>query len=189
MHQNYHLVRGTNRYGLIVDPGAANSLIGSQTLNDFYTNVLQPRGLHIKSQKSQATFSGISGTTQSGVCLATFPIGLQGLPEATFTTDVIDGEGRYCPGLLPLCMVRYYRMSLYSDCLPHGDGILVMFPNWAKSNAGKPHFLQCFLTESSHYLLPIDEFDSPNNRQNHLKQALSQYLSTILYEPKHAPRN
>ena len=46
-----------------------------------------------------------------------------------------------------------------------------------------------FLTESSHYLLPIDEFDSPNNRQTHLKQALSQYLSTILYEPKNAPRN
>ena len=35
----YHTVQGRRRRGLIIDPGAANGLIGSETLRDLIDNV------------------------------------------------------------------------------------------------------------------------------------------------------
>ena len=132
------MVRGKKRFGLLVDPGAANALMGTDTFREYYETVLKPQGLKISMELSQSTFAGIDGVPQPGQGIATFPIGLRGLPGTTFSTYLIAGEGSWCPGLLPLCMVRLYHMSLYTDIWPNGDGILVMFPNWTPKSILRP---------------------------------------------------
>ena len=41
---SYHMVKGKNCRGLLVDPGASAGLIGSETLRNIMDHCLQPRG-------------------------------------------------------------------------------------------------------------------------------------------------
>ena len=44
----YFVVRGQKRQGLIVDPGAASGLIGSETLRELLNNCVEPDTLHTR---------------------------------------------------------------------------------------------------------------------------------------------
>ena len=55
-----------------------------------------------------------------------------------------------------------------------------MFPNWTPRRSGKAHLLQCYLKDSGHYLLPIDDFDLPDDQQPYLRQKLQEYINPIL---------
>ena len=43
-HQMMHLVRGREMAGLVVDPGAAAGVMGTETLRDFVKNYLHTNG-------------------------------------------------------------------------------------------------------------------------------------------------
>ena len=38
----FHFVKGNKMFGILIDPGAAKGLIGSDTLNELINNVLKP---------------------------------------------------------------------------------------------------------------------------------------------------
>ena len=57
-----------------------------------------------------------------------------------------------------------------------------MFPNWTVHSPGKPHLRHCLLTPTGHYLLPIDEFDQPNDQQYYLQGQLQRYLSSVIQQ-------
>ena len=43
-----HVVRGEQRHGLIIDPGASAALMGTETLRAFQEQTLQPLGRNIE---------------------------------------------------------------------------------------------------------------------------------------------
>ena len=100
-HPTMHLVRGEQRHGLIVDPGASAPLMGTETLRAFHDEVLQPLGHDVSFFPTDATFVGVDGVPTAGQAACRFPIGLEGAGEVRFTTDLIGGEASKCPALLP----------------------------------------------------------------------------------------
>lgn len=91
-------------YSLLIDPGASKGVIGLNNPKGVIREVLEPQGCHgqVVRSKSHKTFTGISSTQQKSVDLCRFPIGLAGEKNATFTADVLDGQGADCPGPIPL---------------------------------------------------------------------------------------
>ena len=99
---HHHVVRGEVRHGLIVDPGAASALMGTETLRSFLQESVDLRRLPITIEPSNATFTGVDGRPEPGLGVVTVPLGIPGLPGCSFRTDLIGNEGSTCPGLLPL---------------------------------------------------------------------------------------
>eukprot|EP00974_Lingulodinium_polyedra_P043631 4190093-Lingulodinium_polyedra.AAC.1 len=54
-----HSVRGRPIHGLIVDPGASSALMGTETLRGFASDVLDPAGIKVQVEQSDASFIGI----------------------------------------------------------------------------------------------------------------------------------
>ncbi len=122
--QAYHNVRGTKRYGLLVDPGAASGIIGSDTLREYVDNILVPNNMDYKIEPSAAVFKGISGQPEPGKGAVTMPMSVAGMADCTFAADVVGNAGSYCPGLLPNSSMRQHNMSLFTNIFHNGDGIL-----------------------------------------------------------------
>ena len=59
----FHSVRGTSRHGLIVDPGAASALMGTETLRTF----LEDQNLKVTMEPSCSTFTGVDGRPEPAV--------------------------------------------------------------------------------------------------------------------------
>ncbi|CAE7657733.1 mzt1 [Symbiodinium sp. KB8] len=91
---NYRTVMGEKRRGLLVDPGA------SETLRDIVENCL-PRGPADVSwcREKQNSVSGISGQPEATLGEVHIPLGFAGA-DGTFAADVLGGEGSMCPALL-----------------------------------------------------------------------------------------
>ena len=43
----FHFVKGKKMHGILIDPGAAKGLVGSDTLHEIIENVLKPSGMHL----------------------------------------------------------------------------------------------------------------------------------------------
>ena len=123
----FHTVKGEKRRGLLVDPGAASGLIGSETLRDMMeccideNNKDQVRWCHGRSN----SVSGISGTPEATLGEVQFPVSLAGA-KGTFSADVLGGEGSLCPALLSNPALRKRRASILCDYFANGDGVLVV---------------------------------------------------------------
>ena len=152
--QVYTLIGGVNHPGLLVDPGASKGLIGSDTLKYIFDTVLRPRNLlrFVEWHSSGATFTGISTNTEHSVGRVKFPIGLAGIPWATFGADVIGGASSWCPGLMPLKTLSAMHCILACGWHPNGDGVLGVW----HSGTWKPQHL--YLTDTGHYMLRVDQF-------------------------------
>ncbi len=152
--QNFTCVNGRPRPGLIVDPGAARGLIGSDSLRDIINTILRPAGKDhlVKWKQSNNKFTGISTDEQHSVGLVNFPIGLLGISNATFTADVIGGASSRCPGLVPLVTLLAQGGVISCGYFANKDGVM---------GIRSPHGFcaqRVHLTDSGHYLLPIDNF-------------------------------
>ena len=62
-YQNFHTVRGTKRYGFIVDPGASGNLGGTDTKRE-YDDAKVPMFEQSEIVDSHSRFTGISGEAQ-----------------------------------------------------------------------------------------------------------------------------
>ena len=143
--------------GLLVDPGAARGLIGTETLRLLLEEVIYPAKLgHLVSWKeSFNSFTGISPKAEQSLGMVTIPIGLLGLSSSWFTADVIGGASSLCPGLIPLKSLIYLGCCILFSYYGNGDGVLGIWSKPRKSwTAQRLH-----LTDSGHYLLRIDGFD------------------------------
>ena len=119
-------VAGRWRPGLLIDPGACTGLIGTDTLREIIQYVLKPLGLDhlIRWTRSSAPFAGISAAPQQSLGLVTFPIGLWGLEDSTFTADTLGGDGSGCPGLVPLSTLIQLGCVMAFNHFSNCDGLL-----------------------------------------------------------------
>ena len=179
-HFIYTCVRGQKRYGLLVDPGASRGLIGSETLREIIDHVLKPRKMQslVVWTRSSAKFSGISSKHEESLSMVSFPIGLDGIPNATFSADVIGGSACTCPGLIPLHTLSKAGCIISCGYFGNGDGILGI------RAANGFHAQRLLLTDSGHYLLPVDHFDhKPNHKMDKCIAAEEKQIA------KHKPRS
>ena len=56
-----HTIRGEHRHGIIIDPGAASALMGTETLRRYLQMVLQPKGIRWTTGATDKVFTGIDG--------------------------------------------------------------------------------------------------------------------------------
>ena len=98
----YFSVKGEKRYGLLIDPGAASGLVGSDTLRELVDQCVKPAGRQgemVIDHGKVVPVSGINGTTESTLGQVTVPL-VSGGHALTYTADVLGGEGSYCPALV-----------------------------------------------------------------------------------------
>ena len=157
--QILHMIGGKEYYGLLLDPGASRGILGTDTLQCIITFVLDPYGKtkEMRWTTSMANFSGIAATIQRSIAMVTLPIGLMGLQGSVFRADVLGGDASQCPGLMPLrSLIGAGAISAFG-CFSNGDGIIAFRDG--KTQRMCPQRL--YITDSGHYLLPIDQFDKP----------------------------
>ena len=163
MWHAFHQVRGKTMRGILIDPGAARGLIGSETLRILIDEVVKPNGLEklIKWKKSKHTFTGISPKAESSLGMVVMPIGLIGLATSNYVADVIGGDASLCPGLVPLKSLIQLGCCILFAYFDNGDGVLGIWNDDTKQwSAQRLH-----LTESGHYLLRIDNY---NTKPDHI---------------------
>ncbi|CAE8722833.1 unnamed protein product, partial [Polarella glacialis] len=171
----YHSVRGVKRHGLLVDPGAASGLIGSDTLKEFRDEILLPLGVDIICRPTTHNVSGISGKPEPALSRVTMPI-FPGIKSSTFTADVIGKQGSKCPALLPNPSMRAANMGLLTNFCENGDGMLIVHDN------GKRLLYRCLLTESGHYILPADNVKNNNNVDKEATRKASAFYAAVLQD-------
>ena len=174
---SYHLIHGIKRRGLLVDPGAAAGLIGSETLRDLICECLTPQGLQDQIQWRERTTSvtGISGKGDETMAEVSFRFALGTEKTGTFTGDVLGGDGSLCPPLISNPSLRSLRAVICSSWFENGDGLLV-----CPSDDGKPEnstMIRLLLTDSGHYIIPMDA--SPSVKDTEQKKARTFLHSTF----------
>ncbi|CAK9111867.1 Retrovirus-related Pol polyprotein from transposon RE2 (Retro element 2) (AtRE2) [Includes: Protease RE2 [Durusdinium trenchii] len=174
---SYHLIHGIKRRGLLVDPGAAAGLIGSETLRDLICECLTPQGLQDQIQWRERTTSvtGISGKGDETMAEVSFRFALGPEKTGTFTGDVLGGDGSLCPPLISNPSLRSLRAVICSSWFENGDGLLV-----CPSDDGKPEnstMIRLLLTDSGHYIIPMDA--SPSVKDTEQKKARTFLHSTF----------
>ena len=79
----------------------------------------------------------------------------------TFSADVIGGDASRCPGLLPLhSLITAATIALFG-CFPNGDGLFA----FRDGRSGRVCPQRVYRTDSGHYLLSIDQFGKPVDRE------------------------
>ena len=112
-------VCGEQRRGLLVDPGAASGLIGSDTLKQLMDNCITPSGKqHEVSMNYDKTtpVSGISGEANQTLGEISLPLQAGGYSIAD-TADVIGGSGSTCPALVGNPTLRRLDASISANVL------------------------------------------------------------------------
>ena len=84
------------------------------------------------------------------------PIGLTGLDISLFTADVIGGAASLCPGLVPLKSLIALSCTILFSYFANGDGVLGIWDDKQRAWSAQ----RLYLTESGHYLLRIDHYNS-----------------------------
>ena len=160
--KNFTVVKGNHVYGLIIDPGAARGLIGSDSLREIIENVLKPakQDKYIKWTKSFNSFTGISAQPQTSIGMVKFPIGLLGMSRAAFRADVLGGQASKCPGLVPLQSLQQQGCVIACGYFKNGDGLLGI-----RLSSGHFCTQRLLLTDSGHYLMPVHYFNHKNDRR------------------------
>ena len=160
-------IKGRKQLGLIVDPGAARGVLGCDTLLEIKMSLLEPLKLakFITWFKSQSKFSGISSAQEHSLGLCHLPIGLRGIPWSIFHADILGGSASLCPGLVPLHSLMTNAEFMHFAFFDNGDGILGV------RHLGRIEPQRLCLTDSGHYLLKIDQFDTPSDQ--HLNKAIA----------------
>ena len=163
----FHSVRGLRRRGLTIDPGAANGLIGSETLRDLLEHCRNADRVHAGlrwNYEKNSSVTGISGSSDTtlGEVMVPLPM-LRGLEDACYTADVIGGSGSLCPALIGNPSLVKMKATIATAWFDNRDGLLII----PKIKApGEHHTLRLLLTDSGHYLLPLDEEPDSNQENN-----------------------
>ncbi len=84
-------------HGIIVDPGAATSLSGTEAVRRFVEDVPKTRGYAKRVSPSEATFTGVDGVAKPERGRCEMPLRLADAPDATWPTDLFGQDGSCCP--------------------------------------------------------------------------------------------
>ena len=158
--EHFHMIGGTKRRGLLVDPGASNGLIGSETLRDLLDECLANKEkAKVQWNYKTAQVSGISGAQDQTLGEVTVPVNFGSSGRGSFTADVLGGEGSLCPALLSNPALRKMSSVIFTDFFDNGDGLLACRAQSHETpgdSSSWSHF-RLLLTDSGHYLLPVDK--------------------------------
>ena len=157
--EHFHMIDGAKRRGLLVDPGASNGLIGSETLRDMMSSCLGEKELSkVRWNSKTAQVSGISGAKDQTLGEITVPVNF-GNGRGSFTADVLGGEGSLCPALLSNPALRKMSSVIFTNFFDNGDGLLACHAQNAETPGSSSEWSHCrlLLTDSGHYLLPVDK--------------------------------
>ncbi|CAK0870317.1 unnamed protein product, partial [Prorocentrum cordatum] len=174
-------VRGKQRLGLIVDPGAAKGLGGTDAVREICEHFLWPRNQDISVRNSGSKLSGIDGNPNASVGLGTIPLNLKAMPGSAFTMDLLGGSGSRCPCLLPSESIIEHAGSMCANILPEKDGVLVINHLGAMGKKVAPTTsLRILCADSGRYLLPIDDPSANAGEEAAaLRQAVKDYMEFI----------
>jgi hypothetical protein len=100
--------------------------------------------------------TGISGQGDATLAHVTFPFPVAKGLMGTFSADVLGNEGSLCPALLPNPSLRRIHASVLTQWFTNGDGLLV-FRDPLQDDKDELVILRILLTDSGHYILPIDQ--------------------------------
>ena len=158
-HDLYHVVRGKRICGLLVDPGAASGLVGTETLRELMDAIPQDDHHKIAWGPSTTSVTGISGQSDSTLARISLPIDINNEAPASYTADLIGGQGSLCPALLPNTSLRQMRSAVFTEWYQNGDGVLVCSPNGQRLDHPDANLviMRILLTESGHYIIPINQ--------------------------------
>eukprot|EP00959_Pyramimonas_sp_CCMP1952_P300817 6292725-Pyramimonas_sp.AAC.1 len=85
------------------------------------------------------------------------PLGVPGLPGATFSTDLIGNKGSSCPGLMPLPSMVDCSALVACGVYDNRDGIMIISaPAKHKHDPPQVALVRIPDTGSNRYLLPTD---------------------------------
>ena len=155
----FHMIGGEKRRGLLVDPGASNGLIGSETLRDMMEHCLEGPGHEAVKWTSKTTsVSGISGGKDTTLGEITLPVCF-GPGKGTYTADVLGGEGSLCPALLSNPALRQMSSVIFTNFFENGDGLMACHTDGVKVKGAPRNWItfRLLLTDSGHYLLAVDK--------------------------------
>ena len=117
-------MKGKKLHGLIVDPGAASGLMGVDTLQEYFDDVLWPLGFGegdlLYTYNHLPWLRGIEGYRERAVARVSLLVGVDG-ELCLWDADLSRGG---CPGLLSNESFRRLRLSLIANFFENGDGIL-----------------------------------------------------------------
>ena len=116
-HEQYFAVKGKKKHGLLVDPGAASGLVGSDTLQQLLDHCVRPCGRQdeVKFDYDRSTpVSGINGTSDATLGQVTIPLTACGHP-ISYTADVFGGEGSLCPALVGNPALRTMDVLIFTN--------------------------------------------------------------------------
>ncbi|CAL1172214.1 unnamed protein product [Cladocopium goreaui] len=178
---SYHTVKGEKRRGLLIDPGAASGLIGSETLRDIMEHCVPPQQRDDRVTWSQKTtsVSGISGEPDETLGEVSLKLSASSR-SISYRGDVLGGAGSLCPALVGNPALRQQQAALFSDWFPNGDGLLTIHREEMLDADRKPILLRLLLTDSGHYLLPVDGKDKhaiPDGTHNKVALLTNQIIS------------
>lgn len=161
---SYHMVRGRRVCGLLVDPGASSGLVGTDTLNELLNSGMVPSGRQdeVIYGPSSTTVTGISGQSDNTLAQVTLPFDLGGdQVPASYTADLIGGQGSTCPALLPNTSLRQLRTVVLTEWFSNGDGVMICSTNGKRADDPQSNlvFMRLLLAESGHYILPVNKQD------------------------------
>ena len=145
----WHTVRGKKVLGLLIDPGASRGILGSDTFGEILREVLQKHGIVPEFTDTIHTYTGIEGNNTSGVQNVKFSFPIEGM-EGSFEGDALGGTSTWCPPLVPNPKLIKMRCGVLCGYFENGDGLLLF------QNAVPLMGYRLLLTDSDHYLLPID---------------------------------
>ena len=173
---SYHTVLGVKRRGLLVDPGAASGLVGSETLRDLMEHCLPENKEQAVQWRYDRTnsVSGINGTPEQTLGEVSLPLKMSDM-SGTYSAEVIGGEGSLCPALLSNPALRKQSSALLTNHFENGDGVLV-----ARQGKDDWSYIRVLLTDSGHYLLPVDGHEiMTKNEQKAAEQMLFTWSEEI----------
>ena len=181
---SYHTIRGEKRRGLLIDPGAASGLIGSETLRDLIDHCIPGDQYDecVKWSSKTTSVAGISGESDETLGIGEVAIKLRASDRTvSYRGDVIRGAGSLCPALVGNPTLRQQQAALFSDWFPNGDGLLSIHRPEMLGPDQKPIMLRLLLTDSGHYLLPTD--GKSKSQVSEGTSAKVSFLTRSLVEP------
>ena len=155
----YHVVRGKRVCGLLFGPGAASGLCGTETLREMMESIPQDNLHKITWGPSTTSVTGISGQSDSTLARVSLPIDINSNEPASYTADLIGGQGSLCPALLPNVSLRQMRSAVFTEWFENGAGMMVCSPGGQRLDDPEAHLsvMRILLTESGHYIIPINQ--------------------------------
>ena len=182
----YFVVRGEKRRGLLIDPGAASGLIGSETLRDLLATCVIPYGkednYEIRFDKTSPV-SGINGASDRTLGQVTVPLQTSG-HAISYTGEILGGQGSLCPALVGNPALRSMNSVLFTNYFQNGDGLLSTDYISEKDGEEVKRFklFRLLLTESGHYLLPTDEPNTKTKLPDGTRQEVVAFYTKVVEE-------